>query len=131
MSTTSIQLPRATDRTMEGPRLRLDRSELIVEYDYETDGGTVEWSRIIFGEVLAVNYRDGTCFTADSVVGFREVRALTSSTFLTEVLDRWNESVGWQEWQKKRGGSSRFRHFTICFDDDGCLDVIAASCDVA
>lgn len=115
---------------MEGPRLRLQPGELVVEYDYETDGGAIEWHKITFGDVLAVNYRDGASCTGDSVVGYREVRSLTHSAFLAEVLSQWNVSVGWEEWQKKQGGSSRFRHFTICFDDDGCVDVIAASCDV-
>ena len=131
MSATRIQLSRPTNRTLEGPRLRLDRNQLIVEYDCQADDGSVEWSKIVFGEVLAAEYRQNVCCDADSIIDAREVRSTTEPSRLAEVLKVWNESVGWQEWQQKQGGASRFKHFTVFFDDAGCVDAIAASCDVA
>lgn len=131
MSTTGIQLSSPTNRTVEGPRLQQDRGRLVVEYDCQGDDGSIEWRKIVFGEVLAVEYRQVSCCTADSVIGAREIRSTAQSPRLAEVLKRWNESVGWQDWHQKQGGASRFKHFTVFFDDAGCVDVIAASCDVA
>lgn len=128
---TGIQLLRPTNRTVEGPRLRLDDKQLIVEYDCQADDGSVEWSKIVFGEVLAAEYRQNVCCDADSIIDAHEVRCTTESSRLAQILKLWNESVGWQEWQQKQGGASRFKHFTVFFDDAGCVDVISASCDVA
>jgi hypothetical protein len=131
MSTAEISLPYPTNRTVEGPRLQQDRAQLVLKYDCQRDDGSIDWSKVVFAEVLAVQYRQVSCCAAASVIGAREVRCLTQSSWLTEVLGLWNESVGWQDWQKKQGGSARFKHFTVFFDDAGCVDVIAASCLVA
>jgi len=42
----------------------------------------------------------------------------------------WQERVGHYEWEEKKGGSGRFQHFTLYFDDAGCIDVIAADVQV-
>jgi hypothetical protein len=130
MSITTIELLSPTNRTVEGPRLRHDQDRLVVEYDCQGDDGAVEWRRIVFGEVLTLKYRQVSCCSEKSVIGASQVRSTNESSELAAALERWNESVGWQEWHQKRGGGSRFKHYTLFFDDAGCLDVIAASCDV-
>lgn len=131
MSTTEIPLALPANRTVAGPRLRQERGQFALEYDCQGDDGSIHWSKIVFREVLAFEYRQESCCTADAVIGARTMRSATSSPWLADVLKRWNESVGWQEWQQKQGGASRFRHFTIYFDDAGSVDVVAGSCDVA
>jgi len=130
MTTTKIKLLTPTDRTEEGPRLTYDRDRLTLEYDYQQDDGSLEWRKIVFGEVLAVEYRQGICCTADSIIGAREIRVSTNSTWLAEVLEPWQHAVGWHEWQEEQGGAARFRHFTVYFDDAACIDVISSSCNV-
>lgn len=128
MSAANIQLQRPTNRTVTGPRFHADGTRVIVEYDCELDEGGVEWSKLSFEEVLAFEYRQVACCRADDVVGAHEIRCLEKSTYLSDVIDRWQESVGWQEWQQEQGGDARFKHFTIFFDDAGCVNVVAASC---
>lgn len=128
MSATSLRLPLPTSRTQEGPRFRGDGRQAIVEYDYQRDDGSTEWSTVVFEDVLQFEFRPAPCCTAEDVVGATEVRVRTTSHRLTTMLERWQQAVGWQEWQQKQGGSARYKHFTMFFDDAGCIDVIAAAC---
>jgi hypothetical protein len=129
MNTTKIELSYPTNRTIEGPKLSQFRDSMVVEYDCQQDDGSVVWARIAFAEVLASEYRQISCCTEDSIVGFREIRVANQSSWLSGILHRWSESVGWQDWQKQQGGASRFKHFTIFFDDACCMSVVARSCD--
>ena len=125
-----VRLPTRTDRTASGPRLTMEASRLVVEYDCEGDDGRVTSGRILFEDLLSFQYWDGSCCPADNVLPPTEVRVLEQSDYLDGVRSRWDEAVGWQEWQKEQGGSRRFRHFTVYFDDAGSLDVVAARCHV-
>lgn len=131
MDAASIALDRPTNRTVTGPRFRKEGPDVVVEYDYQHDDGTVEWERVVFREVLAFEYREASCCRADDITGAREVRCAVRSERLSEVLGRWQEAVGWQEWQQKQGGAGRFKHFSLYFDDAACVDVIAASCQIS
>jgi len=108
MITEHIQLPHPTNRTTYGPLFRHERDQLVVEYDFQHDDGSVEWSSLIFLDVLAVEYRQFACCTEGSVIDARESLGTADSKWLSEVLTRWNESVGWIDWHKKQGGASRF-----------------------
>ena len=130
MGASVLVLSKATNRTKTGPRLQKDADALVVEYDYENDDGTIEWSHIVFRDVLALEYRDISCCEAGGLVSSTEVRCLSKSDRLSAIVGLWQESVGWQEWQQKQGGVDRFKHFTLYFDDSCCIDVIAASCQV-
>lgn len=77
-----IELLTPTDRTVDGPRLTYDRGRLILEYDYQQDDGSLEWRQIVFSEVLAVEYREGSCCNADSIIGAREIRVTANSARL-------------------------------------------------
>lgn len=105
---------------MVGARLHTD-------YDYERDDGRLERCRLVFDEVLAFEYRDCSCCEAGTVLGASVMRVESQSSFLDTIRSRWTESVGWQDWQKAHGGSARFKHYSIYFDDAGCLDVIASN----
>lgn len=121
------QLALPTNRTVIGPRLRMDSGRVIVEYDFEQDDGSSEWSQIVFDEVLTVEYRQISCCREDDIAGAMEIQCLCQSEFLYEILKQWQKSVGWQEWQQNQGGSDRFKHFRMFFDDGGCINVIATS----
>lgn len=126
----ALQVRVPTNRTIEGPRLVMAKDRLVVTYDCGQDSGGIEQGRLTFEEVLAFEYRDSTCCLPESVLPATEIRTQETSAFLGSVRTRWDEAVGWQEWQEKRGGASRFKHFTVYFDDAGCLDVVASGCQV-
>jgi len=128
MSATPLRLSLPTSTTQEGPRFCADGRQAVVEYDCQKDDGSMEWSTVVFEDVLQFEFRPAPCCTTDDVVDATEVRVLTTSQRLTTMLERWQEAVGWQEWQQKQGGSARYKHFTMFFDDAGCIDVIAARC---
>jgi hypothetical protein len=130
MNTERIQLPHPTNRTMDGPLFRQERNRLVVEYDFQFDNGTVQWTTLTFLDVLAVEYRQSACCAAESVVSAREMHSVGDSRWLSEILAIWTESVGWQDWHKRQGGASRFKHFSLFFDDAGCVSVIAAFCEI-
>lgn len=126
----AIRLLTPADRTPSDPKLTMEASRLVVDYDCEEDDGRITTGRILFEDILSFQYWDASCCPAQNVVPASEVRVLERSGYLDEIKGRWNESVGWQEWQKEQGGADRFLHFTVYFDDSGSLDVIAARCHV-
>lgn len=122
-----LPLPLPANRTVTGPIFRKDARRFVVDYDCEQDNGIILWSRVVFDDVLSFEYRQVACCRETDVVGSGEVRVLGGSPHLSEVLGRWEQSVGWQEWQQRQGGAARFRHFTIFFDDSACIDVVATA----
>ena len=127
MNATKFSLAVATNRTLLGPRFRNQGDKVTVEYDYEGNEGNSISTALIFDEVLDFQYRQVSCCNASDVLGSKEMLCLSESERLTIVLMRWQESVGWQEWQAKQGGFERFKHFKLFFDDVGCIDVIASN----
>jgi hypothetical protein len=119
-----------TNRTIKGPKLAHCNDHLVVDYDFEEDNGSITWGRVVFGEVLTFEYRDSSCCRAGDVSASTEIRSHEDSEYLKSATDRWNASVGNQTWQQDKGGRSRFRHFTVYFDDACCLNIIASSCAV-
>jgi len=126
----TIHLPRATNRTRTGPRLGGGLGHVELSYDYEADDGGVEWVTVRFEDVLQVEVKPDVCCTVGDIVPSGQVRVKTDGARLSSLLERWTEAVGHHEWQKKKGGASRFRHFTLYFDDAGCVHVIAATVEV-
>ena len=125
----SIPLPRPINRTVNGPEVHKAGGVLVVDYDFETDDGTVEWSRVSFEEPLVFEYRDSACCLVGDIVGSHEIRVQRESALLRATLERWQEAVGWQDWQAAKGGAERFRHFSLWFDDASSLDIVASSCN--
>src|SRR6266436_542542 len=108
-----------TNRTRYGPVWRHQRDKLIVDYDYERDDGSITWWRVVFSDVLAIEYRQQTCCRSEDIIEATEIKAIENSAWLFEVLKLWQESVGWQEWQQSLGGAARFKHYTLFFDEVG------------
>jgi hypothetical protein len=103
MNTSSLGLPKPTNRTVAGPKMRHDGKRLFVEDDDEQDDGKIVWSEVVVDEVLAFEYRQNVCCrAADFVEEQQEVRCLTQSSYLSETLKLWKEAVGCQEWRKIR-----------------------------
>ena len=63
-----IPLPRPTSATVKGPKLQFESPTLIVAYDYERDDGVIEWTRLVFNDVLAYEYRQIACCEAAHIV---------------------------------------------------------------
>jgi len=117
-----------TNRSVAGPKLSAEKDKLIVSYDFEEDDGRLTQGQMTFEMVLSFEYKDNSCCIADDVISGAEIRILDRSEYLERILNLWDKSVGWQAWQLEKGGRSRFKHFTIYFDDAACLNLIAASC---
>src|SRR5437764_7065001 len=120
-----------TDRTQDGPIWLSHNDELVIDYDYQHDDGSHTWSRLIFRNVLAIEYRQATCCRGEDIISATEIRAVEDSTWLFNVLKLWQESVGWQEWQQKLGGPRRFKHYTAFFDEAGSMNVVASDCNIS
>lgn len=131
MKSAPITLPLSTSRTVTGPKFHGDIEHLIIDYDYEHDDGSIEWTRILFPEPLTFEYRRDSLCNEHDIVEPDEVRWLSSSEWLKEIVGRLSQSSMWREWQEKKGGIGRFKHFTMYFDDIGCIDVIGSSCSIA
>lgn len=127
ISPAEIHLKWSTDRTVQGPRLLYEKDCLVVEYDYEHDNGEIHWSRVTFQNPLLIEYRDSSCLCDPDVIEFKIIRCLDASPLLTEIITAWQKSVGWQEWQKKNV-ANKIRHYTLYFDDAGCLNVVGTEC---
>jgi hypothetical protein len=125
MRSNSKQLDLPTNRTVAGPYYRGDSRVLIVEYDCEQDDGSIRWGAVHFSDVLEFRFQQAACCVADDVLDSNELQVVGESPLLRAVVERWKDSIGWQEWQQKQGGSGRFKHYKLYFDDAGCIDVIA------
>ncbi len=126
-----MKLETPTNRTKDGPIVRHKGTNLEIEYDYEEDSGEQRWSVLSFSEVLAFEFRQEATLDGDDVVPAREIAELEASPLLEQVMTRWQRTVGSQQWHQSRGGSGRYKHFKVFFDDVGCFDVVSASCSVA
>jgi hypothetical protein len=120
-----------TDRTQDGPIWLSHNGNLVLDYDCQHDDGSLTWSRLVFSNVLAVDFRQATCCRSEDIISATEMRAVQDSTWLFYVLKLWQESVGWQEWQQKLGGALRFRHYTAFFDEAGSMNVVASDCTIS
>jgi hypothetical protein len=125
-----IKLIHAANRTVNGPKLLKDRNVLQVDYDYEFDNGTIEWSKIVFTEVILFEWRDNPCCRPDDIVEWSGVRCVGDSDFLNTLKERWKKLVGHTDWDQNKGSENRFKHYTVYFDDVGSLNIIASGCSV-
>ena len=127
MKSPDLLLPFTTNRTVQGPLCKVDGKKSVIEYDYQNDDGSTQWVSITFDQVLRLNYRQAACCASEDVLPPDELVCLESSDWLDETIEKWTDSVGWQEWQQKQGGAFRFRHYKLYFDDAAFVEVIAAS----
>src|SRR5437867_12985817 len=118
-----IPLPRPTSATVKGPTLQFEYPTLIVAYDYERDDGVIEWTRLLFNDVLAYEYRQMACCEVEHIIGYKAIKRFLESKWLADVLKVLQEAVSWQEWQQQQGGEKRYKHVRVLFDDAVCVDV--------
>jgi|GEM_PF-2114966 len=85
---------------------------------------------VVFKEVLKFCFRDSSCGRAEDLLDPHIIRCQQRSEYLDEAVSLWQESVCWQEWHKKLGGTQRFKHYTVYFDDAGSLNVVASTCEI-
>jgi hypothetical protein len=124
----TFQLPLPTSRTIKGPRINLDENTLVVSYDFEHDDGSIHWSRVVFYGILAFQYRQNTCCRAEDIDAYNKIVRRPTSDWMEEMRKRLEEFLGNQA---DRAEQSQYAHWSIYFDDAGCIDAIAQRFEVA
>ena len=104
-NTEIIPLLRPTDATAEGLRLHIESGRLVLDYDYNHRDGTIRWTRLVFSEALAVEYRQNVCCDAERIQRPHEMERSAKSTWLGQMIRLWTEELGGDEWQKELGGA--------------------------
>lgn len=125
-----ISLPIPTNATKKGPSIYADNTTLRLKYDYEKIDGTIEWIEIEFSEVLVHCFYQSICAKIGSNIHGNKMVEYDTSAWRSEVISRWNQAVGWQQYQINKGGDARFRHYVISFDDVGVFEVICGGYQV-
>lgn len=123
-----LELPRPLSATVRGPTLRYVEPTLIVDYDFERDDGVIEWTRVVFHDVLAFQYRQAVSCTADDMRAYSHLLRLTSSSWLAEITGLRAERLVLQAVESHSVPYSEWRMY---FDDSGCIAAIARSFEVA
>jgi hypothetical protein len=124
----TVKLTSPTNSTEQGPSIIYEKDNLTVRYD--CNDSAKKWAEVSFAEVLAYQFLQISCCQAEHIIDSKSITVFDDSIFLIQTLKVWEETVGWQDWQKEKGGALRFKHYRFYFDDEGCLDVIAARCKV-
>ena len=125
-----IPLPRATDAALKGPLFRYKRDTLVVDYDEEQNDGSLEWTRLRFLEVIALEFVDGPCCRTEDIGEFDAIQRMSDSAWRSDQIERWQVSVGYQAMQDTFGGAARFRHYQIYRDDVGALNILAEGVEI-
>jgi hypothetical protein len=128
MTESFVALPAPTSRTTTTPRISYEGDQVTLSYDHEATDGSRSACSLVFRNVLAIEFRVEAVCGEDDVVPSHLVRVRDEpgSSYLVSTLNKWEESVGWQDWNKEQGGRSRFREYTVFVEDLGCVVVIAA-----
>jgi len=126
-----ISLSHGTNATSAGPIIEYRASDVSLRYDHQGENGEIEWTFVIFREVLALEVYDNSVCSVADIRHSDEIMSHAQSTWLSQVLEPWRQRVGWQEFQHKAGGEKRFKHYQIYFDDVCCVRVIARSCAIS
>lgn len=121
-----IKLPFSTSAVEKGPIVVFENDILHIKYDSVNQYGLVNWVDITFQEVLFMQFSQIACCKEEQIINSDSICCYTDTKLLIDMLDEWEDSVGWQEWQQKQGGAGRFKHYRIFFDDVGCIDVISS-----
>ena len=130
MKVSSIPLCQRTDEADEA-KILYEKGKLIVKYDYyDEDGKFAGWAEVSFNECMFYRFFDSPCCEVEHILSPREIQRKDISELLELLLPKWQESVGWEEYQQQLGGAGRFSHYTVFFDHVGALDVIASGCSV-
>jgi len=114
-------------RLTRGVRFEKKDARLLVEYDYESSSARVSRMRVSFFDVLAVGYREMSFATDAERKGAREVRCVSESHWLDDVVSSWRRTAVPGNGQYSMRLRKSFKHYTL-FALDGRVDVVAASC---
>ena len=87
----------------------------------------VEWTRVVFRDVLAFEYRQDACCQAEDLDAYNRVVKYLDSDWLEEMRNRRAGVLGHQANQEP---AASYAHWRIYFDDAGCIDVMARSFEV-
>ena len=125
-----IELPRATSATVKGPYIHYMHNDVVVDYDTEQMEGTLKWTRLIFRGVLAIEFMRDSCCRLEDIAGYKYLQCNVSSDWRDGHIERWERSVGFHDIQKELGGSARFRHYRVSFDDNSAINVLAEQVEI-
>lgn len=110
-------LPVPTDRTLGASHIDLRGSEAVFSYDYEADDGTVRVVELKFEGLQACRWVVHEYCQLTDLHDLSHAVEFEDSPWLRE-LRALRHPVPWD--------APELRHFSIYFDDRGCLDIIAA-----
>ncbi|MEJ1978438.1 MAG: hypothetical protein WDN49_22240 [Acetobacteraceae bacterium] len=97
---------------------------------YEEDNGSSKWANVTFEDVISYKYDEWTCMNAEIFPDPKKHSRRRRFGMADRNTSKMDRSVGKSEHQKKLGGTDRFRHYLMDFDDAGMLQVIASKCTV-
>jgi hypothetical protein len=105
-----------------------EKQQLVIEYDYIAEGGSVFWTSVTFSHVIAFHFNQEACCTSDDLIAYNQMISYSSSPWLNEIRQRWRSYFVGQEQQQNE--DQRFTHYVIYFNDVGCISVVAQSFDI-
>ena len=128
MNASNLQLQRPTNRTSGGPKFHNDGQRIIVQYDYEEDNGKSRMVRNILWRCVGLRVSASSLLRPGRYC--RGARSSLPGTIRASVGCGGSVAeIGWLAGvATKTGRRMRFKHFTLFFDDAGCVNVVAASC---
>jgi hypothetical protein len=116
-----------TIRTARGLDFQKTDGRLVVQYDCESVDSSIAHKRLAFVDVLAIGYREVSF--QDDIGGAKDVRCMTQSRWLSDVVSTWEKSLGLGDGFGHARPGGVFKHYTV-FSPSGRVDVVAASCRV-
>jgi hypothetical protein len=85
--------------------------------------------RVAFFDMLALTYREKAFELAGELRGARDVRCVSRSRWLNDVVSAWQKPLGLGNGELAARLSRAFKHYTV-FSIGGRVDVVAASCRI-
>ncbi len=111
-----------TNRTVDGPKIRMSGPDVVIEYDYENDDGSVVWAHVRFSGTVAISYWDSSCWEVRHVSPAESLKVSDDSDWLQMILSSRDSLL-----DTRTQLPTLLRHYILYFDDAGAIDVAAAS----
>ncbi|MDH4226253.1 MAG: hypothetical protein OEV59_00665 [Deltaproteobacteria bacterium] len=123
-----IALPLKTNCST-GPKICFEGIELVLYYFYEYNNGDKQWVKIDFDYTLAFECRQAVCIESkfSKLIDSSSILICDGSDWQERVLNTWYHDVGrHHKYLQELGGKHRFKHYSIYFDDEAYIWVLAA-----
>jgi hypothetical protein len=111
-----LRLPTSTAEADAGPILEYRPDELWVTYDAQGSTGGTVWTTLLFRDAIAIKFTPEQGCTPILIQAYSRVCEFESSD--------WKRAI--QDTNPDLELPMSTRHFFLYFDDQGCLEVLAA-----